>query len=44
MLSLNPFARPFLIDAVAIIDVKSSSSAKLIIPTSRMFGSSFGWG
>ena len=44
MIGFNPFARPFLIDAIAIIDVEASSSAKLIVPTSRMFGSSFGWG
>ncbi len=41
MLGFDPFTRSFLIDSIAIIDVKSSGSAKLIIPTSRMFGSSF---
>jgi hypothetical protein len=40
MISFDSFARSFLIDSIAIIDVEASSSAKLIIPTSRMFGSS----
>jgi hypothetical protein len=44
MLGFNPFARSFLIDAIAIINVKPSGSAKFIIPAVRMFSPSFGWG
>jgi hypothetical protein len=40
MISFDSFARSFLVDSIAIIDVEASSSAKPIIPTSRMFGSS----
>jgi hypothetical protein len=47
MISFDSFARSFLIDSIAIINVKTSGSTKLIIPTSRMFGSSLSrtqWG
>ncbi len=44
MIGFDPFTRPLLVDAIAIINVKPSSSAKLIIPAVRMFSPSFGWG
>ena len=40
MVSFDPFTRSLLIDSIAIIDVKTSGSTKLIIPASRMLDSS----
>jgi hypothetical protein len=40
MISFDSFARSFLVDSIAIVDVEASSSAKPIIPTTRVTRSS----
>ncbi len=40
MLGFNPMPRPFLVDAIAIFDIKPSGSTKSSVPALRMLVSS----